>query len=192
MKHILAATDLSPSSEPAVARAIDLAARFRARLTVLHVVDERLPADIADALRLRAEQLIRAQLNAAAAAATGSTAAAGGEGEGDADVAVVVGDAFAEILNRAWAGRVDLVVMGTHRKAPVADLFRGTTVERVLRRADYPTLVVREPPRGGTGTFSSPWTSRSARAARWSSRCVWCRTASSTCSTPTTCRSPPS
>jgi hypothetical protein len=69
VRDILVGTDLSPSSERALGRAIGLAVRFHARLTVLHVVDDRLPDDIADALRLRAEQSVRAQLAADSSAA---------------------------------------------------------------------------------------------------------------------------
>lgn len=135
MKDVLVATDLSPSSEHALARAIGLAAQFEGRLAVLHVVDDRLPGDVTEGLRLRAEQIIRARL-------ADEPAAAGRE----IGVEVVTGDPFAEILNHAWKRRSELIVMGVHRKAPFRDLFRGTTMERVLRRGDYPTLVVRERP----------------------------------------------
>ena len=135
MKNILVATDLSPSSERALGRAAELAAQFDADLRVLHVMDAGWPEDIADALRARAEQAVGARLAAMPAVAGRQV-----------DVQIVVGDPFAEILNRAWAPRTDLLVMATHRKAPVRDLFRGTTVERVLRRADVPTLVVKDDP----------------------------------------------
>jgi universal stress protein E len=135
VRDILVGTDLSPSSERALGRAIGLAARFHARLTVLHVVDDRLPDDIADALRLRAEQSVRAQL-AADSSAAGL----------DVGVEIAIGDPFAEILTQAWRRRADLIVMGMHRKAPLKDLFRGTTVDRVLRRGDIPVLVVQGEP----------------------------------------------
>lgn len=134
MKDILIATDLSPPSARALGGAIRLAARFRARLTVLYVIGDWLPDDVADALRLRAEQTVRAQL-AADSSAAGL----------DADVEIVAGDPFAEILSHAWRRRADLIVMGMHRKA-LRDLFRGTTVERVVRRGDVPVLVVKDEP----------------------------------------------
>jgi nucleotide-binding universal stress UspA family protein len=36
--------------------------------------------------------------------------------------------------------------MGMHRKAPFLDLFRGTTIERVLRQGDVPVLAVKDKP----------------------------------------------
>jgi len=135
LKEIVVATDLSASSERALVRAIGLAAAFRARLTVLYVVDDCLPDDIAYALRGQAEQTVRAQLAA-------ESSAAGLE----VGVEIVIGQPFAEILTQAWRRHADLVVMGMHRKAPFRDLFRGTTVERVLRQGDVPVLVVKDEP----------------------------------------------
>lgn len=134
MKTILVATDLSPSSEPALGRAAELAARYDSELRVLHVVDAGWPDDIVDALRERAERGIKEQLAA--------LPALGGR---SVDTQIVIGDPFAEIV-RASASSIDLLVMGTHRKAPVRDLFRGTTVERVLRAGHVPTLVVKDEP----------------------------------------------
>lgn len=135
MKNFLVATDLSPSSDHALGRAAALAAQFDAELRVLHVVDAGWPNDIADAVRARAELALSARLAAIPAVA-----------QRDVNVQVSIGDPFAEILTRAWTPRTDLLVMGTHRKAPVRDLFRGTTVERILRQGDVPTLVVKDEP----------------------------------------------
>ena len=44
MKHILIGTDLSTRSKPALTRAIQLASQHGARLTVIHVVHEDVPA----------------------------------------------------------------------------------------------------------------------------------------------------
>jgi universal stress protein E len=135
MKEILVAADLSPSSERALGRAVILAVDSRARLTALHVIGDWLPDDIAEALQTRAEQSLRAQLAANPSAASV-----------EIGVEIVRGDPFAEILTQAWRRRAELIVMGMHRKAPFLDLFRGTTVERVLRRGDLPVLVASSEP----------------------------------------------
>ena len=50
MKKFLMATDLSARSERALERAVSLARNHCAKLTVVHVVDEALPASLAETL----------------------------------------------------------------------------------------------------------------------------------------------
>ena len=55
---------------------------------------------------------------------------------------VVTGDPFDGILRAAAGIRADLVVMGSHRKQLLLDIFVGTTIERVIRKGSLPVLMV--------------------------------------------------
>lgn len=132
MNKILIATDLSPRSDRALDRAVSLAQQHRAHLFVTHIVDEDLPASVADKLKAAADQVIREHL-ASLRAAKGLAI----------EVKVVFGKDFADILQQAQDEEVDLIVVGMHREDAFKDMFLGTTVERVLRKGDFPALVVK-------------------------------------------------
>ena len=134
MKRLLAATDLSPRSDRALERAARLARQWGAELVALHVVDDDLPASLAERRRSEAELEIRRHL-AALPDPAGLVAA----------VEVVYGQDFAEIIRVAEERDADLVALGTHREGtPLRDIFVGTTVERVLRHGGRPVLLVRD------------------------------------------------
>jgi nucleotide-binding universal stress UspA family protein len=49
------------------------------------------------------------------------------------------------IVNYAKETGIDLIVMGTHGRGPMAHLIMGSVAERVVRLAGCPVLVVRHP-----------------------------------------------
>jgi universal stress protein E len=53
-----------------------------------------------------------------------------------------VGHPFSEIVTEANTLAVDVIVMGSHRKRFLGDVFTGTTVERVMRVGGRPVLMV--------------------------------------------------
>ena len=55
---------------------------------------------------------------------------------------VVTGDPFDGILRAAADVNADLIVMGSHRKQLLLDIFIGTTIERVIRKGPFPVLMV--------------------------------------------------
>lgn len=131
MKRLLFATDLSSRAHWAMERSLLLARGFNVPLTVLHVVDEDLPEAIARHHHAEADQTIRHRLAALPAH------------EGiELDVRVVLGRAAREILRHAEEEGAGVIVLGTPREERFADMFRGTTPERVLRGARVPVLVV--------------------------------------------------
>ena len=137
MKKFLIATDLSPRSDRALNRALALTDEFGAKLTVLHVVDEDLPASVADQLMEEAKSAIDDHLD------TYPTLK-----RNDILRKVVFGIGFKDILEEANKVEADLIIMGTHREGSLSDLFLGTTVERVIRRGNDPVLVVKDRVKG--------------------------------------------
>lgn len=139
--HVMVATDFSRGAAWAIARAGRLPLKSGGRVTILHVLPEGLPAEVA----ATAEATARRELAKATRAIERIAAA----GHGRVRVAAELGRgrAFVEIARRAHAGGADLLVVGRHGQRPVRDLFIGSTAERVIRVADLPVLVVSAQPR---------------------------------------------
>jgi len=133
VKTFVMATDLSARSDRALARALALAREQAAHLTVVHVVDDALPASVADAQATSARSAIRAHVQDLT----------GGDSE-TVSVAIVFGRAFSGILEVAEKAEAEMIVLGTHREDSFKDMFRGTTAERVIRAGNTPALVVTE------------------------------------------------
>ena len=106
----------------------------------LHIV-HAVPDDVPAAVRDRVEANARRQLGQAADAAARSSARAG-----NVSLAIspelVHGRGHVEIIRKARAHDVDLIVLGRHGRRPVHDLFLGSTAERVARMSGLPVLVV--------------------------------------------------
>ena len=133
MKKLLVATDLSARSDRALDRAAALAKEHGAHLAVVHVLDEDLPESVAEAQEKTAREAIAAHIDDLA-----------GQGSLDHSVSVVLGRAHADIAEIAEQSGTDLIVLGIHRENVFKDMFRGTTVERIIRAGSVPVLLVRD------------------------------------------------
>ena len=133
MKTLLMATDLSARSDRALERALRIAGEHDASLTIVHVVDEDLPASLADA-----------QFQAAIRAIRDHTAASTAADRPRISVEVAFGRAHAVILEMSEAIDADLIILGVHREDAFKDMFRGTTAERIIRAGNVPVLLVKE------------------------------------------------
>jgi len=130
--HFLVATDLTDRAERALARALDLLPAA-GRLIVLHVVPTGLPSELASEQQRSAEAFLASRLGLVSrqrAAAIQSI--------------VVTGSAFNTIVGEAVARAADLVIIGKPATHRYADLFTGSTAERVIRFSDRPVLMVKQ------------------------------------------------
>lgn len=129
--QIVAATDFSTRSNRAVRQAGLLAQPAGAQLHVVHVVDDDQPDDLVRMEKREAERVLAEQL------------ASMPELQGmQVHPKVVTGDPFDGILRAATEAGADLIVMGSHRKQLLLDIFVGTTIERVIRKGAFPVLMV--------------------------------------------------
>lgn len=129
--QILAATDFSTRSNRALRQAGLLAQPAGAQLHVVHVVDDDRPDEQVAMEKREAEQVLAEQI--------GSMPELQGV---QCHPMVVGGDPFDGILRVAASLNPDLIVMGSHRKQLLLDIFVGTTIERVIRRGTFPVLMV--------------------------------------------------
>lgn len=137
MNRMLVASDLSRRSDRAVRQALHLSRRLKAPLTVLHVVDDELPAPV-----------FESECEQAMASLRGNVEQWGGDDTADVEVRVVGGLDFQAIVEAADAADAALIVLGAHRRNILKDVFTGTTVERVIRTTTRPVLVVKRPEPG--------------------------------------------
>ncbi|WP_370161476.1 universal stress protein [Limimaricola soesokkakensis] len=133
MERILVATDLTAQGARALRRAAMLAETLGAGLEVLHVLRDDLPDDLPAEFERAAGGRLATEVAALRARLNGRVRSR-----------LEFGTPWMTILDAA--AEAELLVMGAHRHAGIAELFRGTTVERVAKACDTPLLVVRGDP----------------------------------------------
>lgn len=133
MRNILTAVDLSERSDHALERALALVRQFEAELGVLHVIDDELPPQVIETLRAAAKDKLESRL-----------ADLPEEAAGRVTLHIEAGDPVERIIEAAWSGHADLIVIGLHRRRWLRDFVLGATLDRLLRLCDRPVLVVRE------------------------------------------------
>ena len=142
MRRILHASDFSPASRPAFAKAVALAKQNRAQLIVAYVMPAVLP--IADGyMSPKVYEEIEAgnrrygtkHLDVLIAKAKRSGVRARG--------LLLDGVAADRIVRAAKGQRADLIVMGTHGRTGIARFVLGSVASRVVSHASCPVLTVR-------------------------------------------------
>ncbi len=143
---ILLATDLTPASEPATDRAIELAGQLGASLLVMHVLEERTGA-------LRRTGLVRRSVEDREDRALAADAIVERARRSGATATYLIwdGDPVDGIVAAADAESADLIVVGARRQGAVGQFF-GSVSMGVIRRASVPVLVARGPDRPSGGT----------------------------------------
>ncbi len=135
---ILAAIDGSPSSEKALATAVDLAVHYQAELIALSVAE--MPEVVAmvdevDELRRSADDYFRE---------IGEGAAGYAHSRGVKLRHVVVrGHAADEIIRFAESEGVDLMVLGRQGHSRIARFFLGSTTDRVSEHCHCTVMIVK-------------------------------------------------
>ena len=139
--HILVPTDFNPASDVALECAKDIADRFGARLSLLHVLTDPkaigfwtpevyVPASPQTQERFLREARERLENALSPAERSRFTTT----------IEARIGAVADEIQDFAREQKVDLIVMGTHGRTGLAHLFLGSVAERVLRSAPCPVL----------------------------------------------------
>jgi universal stress protein A len=138
-EHILLAVDFSPGTERSARRAVELARRYGARLSLIHVV-EYLPTALDAELMLPPMAGVDEQLMENARKELAQLAESLGENE--ATRYVELGSTKLEILRVAEANKVDLIVVGSHGRHGLAHML-GSTASAVLHGAHCDVLAMR-------------------------------------------------
>jgi nucleotide-binding universal stress UspA family protein len=147
-RTILVPHDFSNSANHAAALARDVAAKFGARLILLHVTEVPTGISIDTAVVPSPGAAPISLRDYANANANDHLADLAARLEKDGAVVssqVAVGNAVDEILRVAAEEKADLIVMGTHGRTGLRHLVAGSVTEKVVRTSPAPVLTVRVP-----------------------------------------------
>jgi nucleotide-binding universal stress UspA family protein len=144
IKKILVPTDFSVHSAEATAWAADLARRYDASVTLIHVYQPVSMALPEGYVLMSANALadLLSELDGALAKAKEDMAATE---RITPETMLLQGVPFAEIVQFAREGSYDLVVMGTHGRTGLRHALLGSVAEKVVRKAHCPVLTIRIP-----------------------------------------------
>jgi nucleotide-binding universal stress UspA family protein len=143
IRHVLCASDFSPASRAAFARAVELARANRARLTVLHVIVPPVMYG-ADSYPLpQTYDRVIASIREHAQKELGKLVARAKARGVRAKRLLVEGIPHDRIVRAARAHRASVIVLGTHGRTGLARLFLGSVASRVIATAPCPVLTVR-------------------------------------------------
>lgn len=141
VRRLLVPTDFSDHATAAVRYAAPLAARFGAKVALVHATAPRPPFDplpgSGDTFILTYEEndrLARAALEDARSSHLGGV---------DARPRMAFGKPAEAILEAAHASAADMIVMGTRGRGGLARALLGSVAEAVIRRSDLPVLTAR-------------------------------------------------
>jgi nucleotide-binding universal stress UspA family protein len=142
IQKILVPIDFSPHAAEATAWAADLARRYDASLTLLHVLQPVAMALPEGYVLMSANALsdLMTELDRALARARKDVEATE---RISPETKLVQGAPFAEIVQFARDGGFDLIVMGTHGRTGLKHALLGSVTEKVVRKAPCPVLTVR-------------------------------------------------
>lgn len=135
---VLVATDTSATSAGAELAGVDLAARIRAKLILLSVIDPsrlRLPGGL---FHTRVDQ-VRAERESALASLVEDARFHGVS----AQFLIWEGDPGAVTIDAAEAEGADVIVVGSHARGPVGRLLLGSVSSYVVDHSRRPVLVIR-------------------------------------------------
>jgi universal stress protein A len=141
LQNICVPIDFSETSASALNYAKALAEAFHARLHLLHVLVSWIPDTdfpINPQFYVELEQSARKQLESQLTAAERE--------KYQAHLELVSGmSEFLEIIRYARDKNIDLIVLGTHGRGPIAHMLLGSVAEKIVRKAPCPVLTVRHP-----------------------------------------------
>ncbi len=144
IKRILHPSDFSPASAPAFATALEMAKDRRAELLLVHVLAPIVPVVGDGYVSPKVyDDLVRSTRVAGQKKLDGLLARARKAGVRGRTL-LLEGSTHDQIVRAAKSRRADLIVMGTHGRGGIAELFLGSVAERVIGSARCPVLTVRK------------------------------------------------
>jgi nucleotide-binding universal stress UspA family protein len=141
-RHILAPTDFSEYSKKAVASALELAKKFGAKLTILHVI-ELPPYPVEGYVPPSLSATFLADLERQASVDLAQLVPEAEAAKVEVARLIAVGTPYSKIIETAEADHVDLIVMATAGRTGFSHLIMGSIAERVVRTASCPVLTIR-------------------------------------------------
>ena len=144
LKTVLVPTDFSDASESALRYGKAMAEAFGASLHVVHVMEDLLAHAWAAEVYVSSMPQLRDEIEKEPRQRLGALLTEAERTAFRAETALLAGNPFLEIIRYAKAHGVDLIVMGTHGRGPIAHMLLGSVAEKVVRKSPCPVLTVRD------------------------------------------------
>ena len=144
LKTVLVPTDFSEASESALRYGKAMAEAFGASLHVVHVMEDLLAHAWAAEVYVSSMPQLRDEIEKESRQRLDTLLTDAERATLRAETALLAGNPFLEIIRYAKAHGVDLIVMGTHGRGPIAHMLLGSVAEKVVRKSPCPVLTVRE------------------------------------------------
>jgi nucleotide-binding universal stress UspA family protein len=143
-ENILLATDFSEPSGAALDYARALADRFGSRIHVLHVLEDLAAHAWTTEVYVAALPGVHEEMERQARERLDAVLPPDQRERYRAKAELRTGSPFVEIVRYARDEKIDLIIMGTHGRGPIAHMLLGSVAERVVRKAPCPVLTVRQ------------------------------------------------
>ena len=143
IRRILMASDFSRASQPAFAKAVELARALKADLILIHAVAPVVPANGAMYVAAVDWDAVERESRAAAQVELERLATAARRRRIRVATVLTRGYAADEIVRAAKRRKASLVVMGTHGRTGLSRLVMGSVATRVIAGAPCPVMTVR-------------------------------------------------
>ncbi len=144
LKTILVPTDFSDASEAALNYGKAMAEAFGASLHLVHVMEDLLAQAWAAEVYVASMPQLREEIDKESRQRLASMLTDEERRRYRVETALLAGNPFVEIVRYAKAHDVDLIVMGTHGRGPIAHMLLGSVAEKVVRKSPCPVLTVRD------------------------------------------------
>jgi len=143
LKKILYPTDFSEASLEALGHAVSFAKNCKAKLILMHVVNEKIFSEGLSLARAAAPESLEKELTEEASAQLKKIIPAEERQGLDWEIVILYGMPFLEITRYAKENSVDMIVIGTHGRSGIEHIIFGSTAEKVVRKAHCPVLSVK-------------------------------------------------
>ncbi len=154
IQTILYATDLEKHARPVFRYAVSLAERYTAKIVLLNVIEPLspsaqslvasvLPDGMPESLRKEGMQRVREKIeDRLKMFCKDELGMEPDDCRVIADARVIEGRIAATILSQAADVNADVIVMGTHGRTGVSEMFLGSVAHQVVHRSRLPVLLV--------------------------------------------------
>ena len=142
MNNILVPTDFSDYSSLALEYGLSFARDYKARLILLHVIEDPFYPSNGATFGFNVEEFFR-RMEEEASKRMLELVPSDIEKEVEVERVTIRGTPFLEIIRAAREKQVDMIVLATHGRTGLAHVLMGSVTEKVVRKAPCPVLVVR-------------------------------------------------
>jgi nucleotide-binding universal stress UspA family protein len=144
-KNILVPTDFSKHSDAALDNAVDIAAKYKAKIYLLHVITQHIKRCVADyCLDLQLVKELEKQSSKGANDKLQEKVDTVTK-ERDVEISIVAREGVPQdvILGEQKAKKIDLIVIASHGQTGILRNLMGSVADKVVKGSKCPVLVVK-------------------------------------------------